>query len=93
VRLMLGRNATRVVRIFVTDDSRPVEPATLAPFEGTVVVAPPLGMALPTAPVNDRAHIYLVDPLGNVMMRFPAGAEPRRMLKDLDRLLKASQVG
>jgi hypothetical protein len=81
------------VRIFGTDDSRPVEPATLAPFEGTVVVAPPLGMALPTAPVNDRAHIYLVDPLGNVMMRFPAGAEPRRMLKDLDRLLKASQVG
>ena len=50
-------------------------------------------MALPLAPVNDRAHIYLVDPRGNVMMRFPANAEPRRMLKDLERLLKASQIG
>lgn len=93
VRLMLGRNAARVERVFVADDSRPVEPATLAPFEGTLVVSPPVGVALPLAPVNDRAHIYLADPLGNVMMRFPAGAEPRRMLKDLERLLKASQVG
>jgi cytochrome oxidase Cu insertion factor (SCO1/SenC/PrrC family) len=93
VRLMLGRNAARVNRVFVADDTRPVDGAALAPFEGTVIVAPPAGLALPLAPVNDRAHVYLVDPLGNVMMRFPAQAEPRRMLKDLERLLKASQVG
>ncbi len=43
--------------------------------------------------MNDRAHLYLVDPLGNVMMRFPANADPRRMQKDLERLLKASQIG
>ncbi len=43
--------------------------------------------------MNDRAHVYVADPLGNVMMRFPANAEPRRMLKDLERLLKASQIG
>jgi cytochrome oxidase Cu insertion factor (SCO1/SenC/PrrC family) len=93
LRLMLGRNAGRVVRVFVADDTRPVEPSTLAAFEGTVVIAPPLGTVLPLAPVNDRAHIYVADPLGNVMMRFPADAEPRRMLRDLERLLKASQVG
>ncbi len=58
-----------------------------------MAVTPPTGMVLPLAPVNDRAHIYLADPLGNVMMRFPAKAEPRRMLKDLERLLKASQIG
>jgi hypothetical protein len=90
---MLGRNAGRVARVFVADDTRPVDAAAMAPFEGTVVISPPVGMALPLAPVNDRAHVYLVDPLGNVMMRFPADAEPRRMLKDLERLLKASQVG
>ena len=93
VRLMLGRNAPRVARVFVADDSRPVDAAALGPFEGTVFIAPPVGTALPLAAVNDRAHVYLVDPLGNVMMRFPADAEPRRMLKDLERLLKASQVG
>lgn len=93
VRLMLGRNAGRVERVFVADDTRPVAPGALEPFEGMVAITPPTGMALPLAPLNDRAHLYLVDPLGNVMMRFPAKAEPRRMLKDLERLLKASQVG
>lgn len=93
VRLMLGRNAGRVVRVFVADDTRPLAPEALAPYEGTVAITPPPGMALPLAPVNDRAHFYLTDPRGNVMMRFPANAEPRRMLKDLERLLKASQIG
>jgi cytochrome oxidase Cu insertion factor (SCO1/SenC/PrrC family) len=93
VRLMLGRNAARVVRVHVADDSRPVPPAKAAPFEGTVFIAPPAGMQQPLSAVNDRAHVYVTDPRGNVMLRFPAEAEPRRMLKDLERLLKASQIG
>ena len=93
VRLMLGRNAERVVRVFVADDTHPLAPAALAPYEGTVAITPLSGTALPTAPVNDRAAFYLVDPHGNVMMRFPAAADPRRMHKDLERLLKASQIG
>jgi cytochrome oxidase Cu insertion factor (SCO1/SenC/PrrC family) len=93
VRLMLGRNAGRVVRVFVADDSHPVDVASMSDFAGTVIVSPPVGMVLPLAAVNDRAHVYLVDPLGNVMMRFPSAAEPRRMMKDLERLLKASQIG
>jgi hypothetical protein len=35
-------------------------------------------------------HLYVVDPLGNWMMRFPAQAEPPRVKRDLDRLLRAS---
>lgn len=93
LRLMLGRNAQRVVRVFVADDTHPFASEALAPFEGTVVITPPVGMAQPVAPVNDRAHYYLVDPQGNVMMRFPAYPEPRRMLKDLELLLKASRIG
>jgi cytochrome oxidase Cu insertion factor (SCO1/SenC/PrrC family) len=93
VRLMLGRNADRVVRVFVADDTHPLAPEALAPFEGTVAITPPAGMSLPPAPLNDRAALYLVDPLGNVMMRFPADPDPKRMYKDLERLLKASQIG
>ncbi len=93
VRLMLGRNASRVERVFVADDTHPVDLEALVPYEGMLAVTPPRGMALQLSAVNDRAHCYLVDPLGNVMMRFPAGADPRRMLRDLERLLKASQVG
>ena len=40
-----------------------------------------------------RDHIYLVDPLGNVMMRYPRDADPSRMKKDLARLLRASRIG
>lgn len=93
VRLMVGRNAGRIERVFVADDTTALAAEALAPYEGTVAITPPTGTALPIAPVNDRAHLYLVDPLGNVMMRFPANAEPRRMQKDLERLLKASQIG
>jgi cytochrome oxidase Cu insertion factor (SCO1/SenC/PrrC family) len=93
VRLALGRNAMRVERVFVADDLRTLDRAVMAAFPGMVVASIPPGMVLPAQPVNDRAHIYLVDPNGNVMMRFPAASDPRRMFKDLDRLLKASQIG
>lgn len=35
-------------------------------------------------------HLYVVDPLGNWMMRFPANADPAKVRRDLDRLLRAS---
>lgn len=37
--------------------------------------------------------IYLVDPLGNLIMRYPPGTDPGGMLKDMVRLLKYSWVG
>jgi hypothetical protein len=38
-------------------------------------------------------HIYLVDPLGNLVLRYPRDADPSRMRKDLERLLKVSRIG
>jgi len=37
--------------------------------------------------------IYLVDPNGNLMMRFSHDLDPRSMLKDLKHLLKVSRIG
>jgi hypothetical protein len=91
VRLALGRNASRVARVFVVDDLR--APAAPARFEGMVVAITPKGMQLPPGAANDRAYIYLVDPRGNVILRWPARPDMRRMYKDLERLLKASQIG
>ena len=93
VRLALGRNASRVARVFVVDDLARPPAGVLEPFDGTVVAIIPTGMNLPPAPANDRAHIYLVDPRGNVMMRFPSGTDRKKMLRDLERLLRASQIG
>jgi cytochrome oxidase Cu insertion factor (SCO1/SenC/PrrC family) len=93
VRLALGRNAARVERVFVVDDLAAPNRAALAAFEGLAVAITPAGMALPPGAANDRAHIYLVDPRGNVMLRWPAQPEMRRMHRDLERLLRASQIG
>ena len=93
VRLALGRNAGRVERVFVVDDLRRPDPALLEEFSGTRVALTPTGLMLPPGAGNDRAHVYLVDPRGNVMLRWPAGADRKRMLGDLQRLLKASQIG
>jgi hypothetical protein len=38
-------------------------------------------------------HIYVVDPLGNLMMRYPEDPDPGRVIKDLERLLKLSRIG
>ena len=42
-------------------------------------------------PIHER--VYFIDPLGNVMMSYPADADPTGMRKDLARLLKASHIG
>jgi cytochrome oxidase Cu insertion factor (SCO1/SenC/PrrC family) len=38
-------------------------------------------------------YIYIMDPIGNIMMRFKPGMNPKVILKDLNRLLKVSQIG
>lgn len=91
-RLALGRNAARVVKVFVVDDLRTPDPA-VSSYEGLVIAVTRKGLILPPGATNDRAHIYLVDPRGNVMMRWPAKPQHKRMLRDLERLLKASQIG
>jgi len=46
------------------------------------------GRAVPLSTLKD--HLYVVDPLGNWMMRFPANLDPKQAKRDLDRLLRAS---
>lgn len=43
--------------------------------------------------LDARYRFYVIDPLGNVMMRYPQNAEGQGMLRDLERLLKYSWVG
>ena len=93
VRLAQGKDSERVERVWlVTDDGTPTG-ALLAQHEGLHVVRDPqktIVRALP-APRDSTEHIYLIDPLGNLMMRFPADPDPRRILKDVARLLRYSQ--
>lgn len=54
--------------------------------------------ALPSKPgqninYSDGRYIYLMDPLGNVMMRFSDELNPKLILKDINKLLKISRIG
>ncbi len=86
-----GKEQDRIERLWlVTDAGRP-RPALLQAIEGThVVPAGELAKAFPGVP---EEHIYLVDPLGNLMLRFPRDPDPKRIIKDLNRLLKYSRIG
>ena len=42
---------------------------------------------------NQANMIFIVDPLGNLMMRFDARQEPKGLLSDLQKLLKLSHIG
>ena len=43
-------------------------------------------------PLSDH-RIYIVDPLGNLMMSYPPDINPRSIMKDLKKLLKTSRIG
>jgi len=80
----------------VTDERDP--PAELlAAHEGLWLARADPRVFAATFPAGETgdasAHIYLVDPLGHLMMRFPVDADPSRMKKDISRLLKVSRIG
>jgi hypothetical protein len=96
-RLILGREQDRVVRVILVDDDIVPSPQLLQDFQGTVWVAAkssPWLAALPVAKDADaRSHIYGVDTLGNAFIRYGADPDIKRLMRDFQLVLKASQIG
>jgi len=97
IRESLGREKERVDRVWLIADRAPVDPALLpAVREAQVLRVDASALQQWLAPASGHAleeHLYLVDPLGNWMMRFPvrmdmAGAARAR--RDIERVLRAS---
>lgn len=96
-KLILGREMDRVARLVLVDDGAKPNAEKLTAYAGTAWMDSAstwLG-AMPQAKENEvaRGYIYVVDPLGNLFMRYPAEPDIKRMANDLKRLLKASQIG
>jgi cytochrome oxidase Cu insertion factor (SCO1/SenC/PrrC family) len=49
--------------------------------------------AISSWPTLDRPGVYLVDPRGQAVLRYPQDAESKAMLKDIERLLRYSWTG
>ena len=98
LREMMGAERDRIQKVWLIDSPEPVAPALAAAVGAAPAVLsyrveraalerwlePEHGHAL-------EEHLYIVDPLGNWMMRTPANPDPVKLKKDVERLLRASQ--
>ena len=95
VRLAQGREMERIERVWLLLDEAPLETLLMREYDDTRMVRAAGSRLLAEFPPagSVRDHIYVIDPHGNLVLRFPKDADPRRMNKDLARLLRASRIG
>lgn len=99
-----GRQAFRVQAAMIVTDTRAIDLlhyklkdyADVTALTGAPADIAKLGRDFETPAGSALAglhRIYVVDPLGNFLISYPADASPSGMNKDLGRLLRASQIG
>jgi cytochrome oxidase Cu insertion factor (SCO1/SenC/PrrC family) len=95
VRTAQGKEMDRIERLWLLRDGAAPAPDLMQAHRGLHVAraADAALVARFAAGQDPAAHIYLIDPLGNLMLRFPENPDPKRMIKDLERLLKYSRIG
>jgi hypothetical protein len=100
----LGRDKDRVDKLWLVDDGAAPRTQTLAAIgaasgapaaltPATVLRVDRPALAAWLAPAAGHAledHLYLVDPHGDWMMRVPAEADPAKLKRDVEKLLRAS---
>ena len=97
LREMLGRERDRVDKVWLIIDEAAPKPE----LRQAMAALPPVAVlrvsrALVEAwlkPASGCAledHLYLVDPMGEWMMRMPAAPDPSKVKRDLERLMRAS---
>lgn len=100
VRLALGRNMARVQKLLLLDADPNAELAAWLKKEHQDLVVGVADRSTRTffekafaAERMDEGAVYLIDPLGNLVLRYGDASDPSGMLKDLNRLLKLSKIG
>jgi cytochrome oxidase Cu insertion factor (SCO1/SenC/PrrC family) len=96
-RLGLNADMTRVEQVFLASGAC-CDRAGLAQADPGLVVLDASGAAgaalVAQFPAAGRTHtLYVVDPLGNLMMSYDARLDPHGLLEDLKKLLRLSHIG
>lgn len=94
----LGKQQDKLERLWLISDSVPVDTALVQALQGATVLRvdlKELSQWLYSSSGGQLSdHLYLVDPMGRWMMRFPSHAEvgdaPTKIKRDLERLLRAA---
>jgi hypothetical protein len=99
LRESLGREKERLDKVWLIDDGVPARPRTAqavtadAGAPATVLRVPPAALAAWLQPAAGHAledHMYIVDPMGNWMMRVPPQPDAAKLKRDIEKLLRAS---
>ena len=97
VRATQGEERERIINVWLRTDDATVPAVVKSAYPDTRMLrADPASVAawLPaTDQTKDTDHIYMVDPNGNLMMRFPAQPDPSKIKQDVTKLLKWSRIG
>ncbi len=96
VRRALGKELTRVQRFFIATSGAPNPGFLAADHPGLLVLPDGLSSrdaVLATLGEFTEGDVFIADPRGNVVLRFPPGTAMKDMHADLKLLLKASQIG
>jgi cytochrome oxidase Cu insertion factor (SCO1/SenC/PrrC family) len=101
-RLLLGKEINRVSRVFLYSGSccdaayfdtqqQGLISTSVDSDAGKSLLA--LFPSIEGGQPLDARRIYMVDPLGNLMMSYAPGTDPRSIYQDIKKLLKLSHIG
>lgn len=102
VNIALGKEAERVTRVLVSHQNAKALPNDIAAQHPRLSLATTKSGALQQFVAGgisnddvtvDSWNIWVVDPLGNVILRYEADRHGKDILKDMKRLLKLSNIG
>lgn len=93
VRLATGREIDRIERAVLLPAGEPLAARILAEHPGlrTFDGQSPLGALWTERALGEG--VFLIDPVGNVILRYPMTPERKALLDDLKKLLKLSRIG
>jgi hypothetical protein len=94
--LSLGRLASRVQRVLLAGPGCCDSAYLHREHDGLVVAdagAGPGAAVLAAIPVSRGRYVFVVDPLGNLMMRYDVRDDPKGLREDLQKLLELSHIG
>jgi hypothetical protein len=91
----LAKEIDRVQRVWLISNTTSAAQldALQRQYPDLVVLPQAAGLAAQFETQSDSRYVYLVDPMGHFMMRYPPDADPYGMRKDLLRLLTYSWAG
>jgi peroxiredoxin len=97
LRLTQGKERDRIERVWLVTDDAPLSTALMKEYDGTRILRVDPKKLAAWLPVDAGTavedHLFVIDPLGNLMMRFPKNPDYNKVKKDITKLLKASGIG